>query len=149
MAPIMEIRLRVEETPSGYGEYLLATCSGDVANSRIGEDLRTKDREHFIVLMLNTRNEVCGVEVVSIGTLNSSVVHPREVFKGALMHNASSIIAMHNHPSGDVTPSTADVCITKKLLDAGKMIGIPLRDHIIVGEGYFSAADNNFWGYAS
>ena len=91
------------------------------------------DREKFVVASLNTKNEVNCVEVVSVGTLNASVVHPREVFKSAILSSAASIIIAHNHPSESVLPSREDIAITKRIQEAGVIIGIPLIDHIIIG----------------
>jgi len=97
------------------------------------EDMSLLDREHFRIINLNTKNMVLAVDTCSIGTLNSSLVHPREVFKAPLRRSSAAIIALHNHPSGDPTPSKEDLEITKRLVDAGKLLGIPLLDHIIIG----------------
>lgn len=91
------------------------------------------DREQLIVCCLDTKNQPTSISIVSIGSVNSSIVHPREVFKVAVLSNASSIIILHNHPSGDPTPSNEDINITKRLKEAGKLIGIELLDHIIIG----------------
>ena len=91
------------------------------------------NKEFFIALYLNTKNGVLKQEVISIGSLNANVVHPREIFKTACMISASSIIVAHNHPSGDPAPSREDIEITKKLYEAGKMMGIELLDHVIIG----------------
>jgi DNA repair protein RadC len=91
------------------------------------------NKEFFIALFLNTKNGVIKQEIISIGSLSANVVHPREVFKTACMVSASSIIVAHNHPSGDPSPSREDIEITKKLAEAGKMIGIELLDHVILG----------------
>jgi DNA repair protein RadC len=93
-----------------------------------------QNKEFFIALYLNTKNGIIKQEVVSVGSLNANVVHPREVFRTACMVSASSIIVAHNHPSGDPTPSREDIEITKKLAEAGKMIGIELLDHVIIGQ---------------
>jgi DNA repair protein RadC len=93
-----------------------------------------QNKEFFIALYLNTKNGIIKQEVVSVGSLNANVVHPREVFRTACMVSASSIIVAHNHPSGDPAPSREDIEITKKLAEAGKMIGIELLDHIILGQ---------------
>lgn len=90
------------------------------------------DREQFIVMGLDTKNRVNFIETVSVGTVNSSIVHPREVFKSLVVGNATSFIVAHNHPSGDVTPSQEDVNVTKRLKEVGEMMGITLLDHIIV-----------------
>ena len=96
-------------------------------------EIRTADREHLVVLVLNARSVVLAVETVSIGTLSASLVHPREVFKAAIMFNGAAIIVAHNHPSGVVDPSSEDKECTRRLKDAGKLLGIPLLDHVIVG----------------
>ena len=96
--------------------------------------LENEDREHFVTLMLDVKNRVIGIHTVSIGNLNSAIVSPREVFKAAILANAASIIVGHNHPSGDVTPSPEDIEITEVLKKAGKLLGIEVLDHIIVGE---------------
>src|SRR4029434_9928578 len=100
------------------------------------------NREHFVILLLDQKNQVIGLNTVSIGSLTASVVHPREVFKPAILSNASSILLCHNHPSGDPLPSQEDRALTVRLFQAGKLLGIDVLDHIIVGEGkYFSFAD--------
>jgi DNA repair protein RadC len=91
------------------------------------------NKEFFMALYLNTKNGVLKQEVISIGSLNANIIHPREIFKTACMISASSIIVAHNHPSGDPTPSREDIEITKKLHEAGKMMGIELLDHVIIG----------------
>ncbi len=91
------------------------------------------NKEFFMALYLNTKNGVLKQEVISIGSLNANIVHPREIFKTACMISASSIIVAHNHPSGDPAPSREDIEITKKLFEAGKMMGIELLDHVIIG----------------
>lgn len=96
--------------------------------------LESSDKEKLIVCSLNTKNEPTALEVVSIGTLNSSLVHPREVFKSSILNNANSIIVFHNHPSGEITPSNEDINITKRLQESGKILGIELIDHIIIGQ---------------
>ena len=103
------------------------------------------DREHFIVLLVNRKNEVIGINTVSVGSLIGSVVSPREVFKPAILSNAAAIIGAHNHPSGDPKPSAEDRALTERLYQAGKLLDIPVLDHIIIGDGntaYFSFADN-------
>ena len=92
-------------------------------------------QEVFGILILNTKNKIVAVHEISRGTLNSSMAHPREVFKPAVLHNAAAIICFHNHPSGDPEPSIDDVNITKRLVEAGKIMGIEVFDHIIVGDG--------------
>jgi DNA repair protein RadC len=108
----------------------------------VKEELETLDREVFLVITLNTKNKVLGLNVVSMGSINASYVHPREVFKSAILMNASCVILAHNHPSGDTTPSKDDRAITEKLFDAGKVLGIEIVDHIIVGNNFFSFMEN-------
>jgi len=98
------------------------------------------DREYFMSIHLDARNSVTGIEIVSIGILNASMVHPRELFKAAILNSASSIILVHNHPSCDLTPSDDDLKLTKRLLECSKILGIEILDHIITG----NASDEHF-----
>ena len=97
-------------------------------------DMETQAEEIMVMLTLNTKHKVTGAFEVSRGTLNSSLVHPREVFKRALLNNAAAIIIGHNHPSGNPTPSQDDIAITKRLVEAGNLLGVKVLDHIITGE---------------
>ncbi len=97
-------------------------------------NVQEEAQEVFGILILNTKNKIVAVHEVSRGTLNSSMIHPREVFKPAVLHNAASIICFHNHPSGDPEPSRDDIEITNRLVEAGKIMGIEILDHIIVGD---------------
>jgi len=90
------------------------------------------DREYFVALLLNGKNQITGIYQVSQGSLNQSIVHPRETFKAAILANSASILLAHNHPSGDLQPSTEDVSITRRLREAGDLLGIKVLDHIIV-----------------
>jgi len=100
-----------------------------------------------LCIYLNTKNRILGIEVVSIGILNSSICHPREVFKGAILASAKSIILAHNHPSGDPEPSDDDITLTKRTENAGRIIGIELLDHIIIGDGsYISLRERGLVG---
>jgi DNA repair protein RadC len=102
------------------------------------------DREHFVVILLDRKNTPIGINTVSIGSLTASVVHMRETFKAAILANAAALLCGHNHPSGDPEPSREDRALTKRLVDAGTLLGIAVVDHIIVGDGtitYFSFAD--------
>jgi len=100
---------------------------------QLTKSLKKEDKEHFLVLLLNARHEVLRKETVSVGSLNASVVHPREVFKPALLHSAASIVLVHNNPSGDPEPSDEDLQITDRLTKAGDLLGIAVLDHVIVG----------------
>lgn len=95
--------------------------------------LQDSDREMLVVCCLDTKNQPTFINVASVGTLNSSLVHPREVFKAAVLGNAASILVAHNHPSGDPTPSSEDISITTRLKEVGKIIGIDVIDHIVIG----------------
>ena len=105
--------------------------------SAIGGTLRGKKREHFLTLLLDTRNRLIRVATVSMGSLDSSIVHPREVFKEAISASAASVIFVHNHPSGDPEPSEDDLELTRRLVEAGKLLGILVLDHVILGDGTF------------
>lgn len=106
------------------------------------EDLCYLKQENFISLLLDTKNNIVAKETISIGTLNSSIIHPREVFKPAIKKSISAIIVVHNHPSGDPTPSREDIEVTKRLKNAGDILGIELLDHIIIGDHkYISLKD--------
>lgn len=100
-------------------------------------DLRFLSQEHFVCLYLNTKNQVLHKQTIFIGSLNASIVHPREVFKEAFRRSAASIICLHNHPSGDPSPSREDIEVTKRLAECGKIIGIELLDHLIIGDNKF------------
>ncbi|ASV68833.1 DNA repair protein RadC [Cytobacillus sp. FSL W7-1323] len=108
----------------------------DAANYVMNE-MRFLSQEHFVCLYLNTKNQVLSKQTIFIGSLNASIVHPREVYKEAFRQSAASIICLHNHPSGDPTPSREDIDVTKRLTECGKIIGIDILDHIIIGEKKF------------
>ena len=109
--------------------------------------LNERDREVFLVIALDTKNQPSAVNICSVGTVNSAIVHPREVFKMAILANATNIIIAHNHPSGIATPSSNDIKITKRLRDAGSILGIDILDHVIIGsdfnDEYYSFKENN------
>ena len=109
-------------------------------------DFRKADKEHFCVFFLNTQNRIIGREIVSIGTLNTSLIHPRECFRTAILKTCAAVIFAHNHPSGSLEPSDEDIAVTKRLKDAGKLIGIEVLDHVIVtAEGYKSLKEQNLF----
>jgi DNA repair protein RadC len=109
------------------------TTPGDAAEL-VREEMRLLDRESFRVILLNTKNAFIKTCAVSLGSLNASIVEPREVFKEAISASAAGVILAHNHPSGDPTPSSEDIAITKRLLKAGELLGIAVHDHIILGQ---------------
>lgn len=101
------------------------------------EEMRYHTQEHFVCLYLNTKNHIIGRETIFIGSLNSSIVHPREVYKEAIRRSSASVICLHNHPSGDPAPSREDIDVTRRLQEAGRILGIELLDHVIIGDGRF------------
>ncbi|MCL5667358.1 MAG: DNA repair protein RadC [Patescibacteria group bacterium] len=102
-------------------------------------DFRKAEKEHFCVFHMDTQNKIINREIVSIGTLNASLIHPRECFKTAIRQNCCSVIFVHNHPSGSLEPSAEDITVTKRLKNAGELLGIEVLDHIIItNESYFS-----------
>ena len=109
-------------------------CAGDVVGA-YGEELQDLDREHFYALLLDVKNRIVQRHLVSIGHATSALVHPREVFKAAILANACAIVVIHNHPSGDPQPSVEDVDITRRLVKAGELLGIPVLDHVVIGKG--------------
>jgi DNA repair protein RadC len=108
----------------------------------IRASIKDKAKEHFKLILLNPRNKIIRISTISIGTLNASLVHPREVFKDAITHSAASVVLAHNHPSGDPEPSEDDLKITKKLVESGKILGIEVLDHIIIAKNGFKSLAN-------
>ncbi len=107
-------------SPETVAGFMQATCN-------------TLDREAFFVLLMDTRNQIIAVHPCSVGSVNASIVHPRETFKAAIVAGAAAIICVHNHPSGDPTPSKEDIAITSRLVEAGVLLGIPVFDHVVMG----------------
>ncbi|MDP4177211.1 MAG: DNA repair protein RadC [Bacillota bacterium] len=129
-----ELSKRLKSFKSGE-EYKISSPKD--AADLVMEEMRHLKQECLKVLMLNTKNIVIGYNNVSLGTLNSSIVHPREVFCEAIKKSCASIIICHNHPSGDPSPSNEDINITNRIKECGKLIGIELLDHLIIGNGSF------------
>ncbi|MGE9943120.1 JAB domain-containing protein [Bariatricus sp. SGI.161] len=129
--PLVRIHA-VKEQNLPYGKRQLNTTQEVVEFS--GQLLKDADREYVLVLSVDTKCAPVGIEVVSIGTLNQALIEPREIFKHAVLSNALGVFIIHNHPSGDVTPSTEDRLVTERLENAGKILGIKVLDHIILGE---------------
>ena len=108
--------------------------------------IQDKAKEHFKLVLLNTRNKVTGIMPISVGTLNASLVHPREVFKEAIQGSASSVILVHNHPSDDLEPSEEDIKLTRRMVEAGKILGIEVLDHIIITQhDFLSLKSRGLW----
>ncbi|OWR30144.1 hypothetical protein CDO73_13885 [Saccharibacillus sp. O23] len=121
---------------SRVGDRVVIRSPRDAAEL-LAEQLRYLQKEHFVCLFLNTKNQVIAQETLSIGSLNASIVHPREVFRAAIKYGSASIVCAHNHPSGDPAPSPEDIAITKRLVESGRIVGIDVLDHIVVGDGHF------------
>src|SRR5262245_13585320 len=138
--PVYKIMLVREGRVPCYNQQIRSAVD---ASMLLHTYLADVEREYFVTIFLNQKNRVIGVNTVSVGSLTASIVHPREVFKGAILSNAASIICGHNHPSSDCQPSREDRPITTRLVEAGKLLGISVLDHVIIGgEGrYFSFAD--------
>lgn len=107
------------------------------------KDMEELNQECFVIITLNGRNKMIDKHIITVGLVNASLVHPREVFRNAILDNAFSIVVAHNHPTGDLTPSPEDIRITKQLVDAGKIIGINVEDHVIIGK-QDNPENNNF-----
>ncbi len=102
-------------------------------------------REHFVIVLLSARQGVIGVETVSIGSLNASIVHPREVFRPAITQAAAAVILAHNHPSGNPDPSDDDLALTRRLAQVGELVGIPVIDHLVIaGDGFLSFKQSGY-----
>ena len=130
---LLELAKRLGEK---RGERSVVTCPEDAADYAAPR-LRYENREHMCVMLLNVKNHILSWETISIGSLDASVVHPREVFKPAIIKGAASIILVHNHPSGDPTPSKEDLEVTARMVQVGKIMNISVLDHIIVGGDKF------------
>ncbi len=130
----LELGRRMVVASRGYNVDI--TSPEDVFNYMM-EEMRYLEQEEFRIILLNIKNKVLGVETIFRGGLNSSIVHPREIFRLALRRSAASLILLHNHPSGDPTPSAEDISITRRLVEAGEVMGVNILDHIIMGEGRF------------
>lgn len=139
---VVSIKLVKERTMS----YETKKCSSSTIAAKILQNyIGEADREHFVAIALDTKLNVNAIQTISIGSLNSAIVHPREVFKFAILSNANSILVGHQHPTGDPTPSDEDIKITQRLIETGKVIGIDVVDHIILGDSdrYLSMRDQN------
>jgi DNA repair protein RadC len=131
---VAELATRLKD--SKRTESVTISSPSDAAGLMM-EEMRHYLREHFCVVLLDTKNKVMGVEEVSVGSLNTSLVHPREVFRPAIRKACASVILIHNHPSGDPTPSREDLEVTRRLAEAGKLMGIEVLDHLVIGDGKF------------
>ncbi len=140
LAKAVQIKAGIE-----LGQRLVRTRLPDAQTIRSPQDaadllmeqLRYLQKEHFVCLFLNTKNHIIAQETLSIGSLNASIVHPREVFRAAIKCSSASVVCAHNHPSGDPTPSPEDIRMTERLCQAGDIVGIDVLDHIVIGDGIF------------
>ncbi|MGM0653224.1 MAG: RadC family protein [Bacillota bacterium] len=130
----LELGSRLATTPRQVAESIVTP--GQAADLFM-EELRYKKKEYFKILLLNIKNHVISREEISVGSLSASIVHPREIFNIPLRKSAASIILFHNHPSGDPAPSQQDLEVTRRLVEAGNILGVTVRDHIIIGDGCF------------
>lgn len=139
--PVVRIQSVRESSLTYQGEGLVGPRD---AAQLLAEYIGPADREHFVVIGLDTKNRPNVLHTVAVGSLNACVIHPREVFKVALLHNCNSIIVGHNHPSGDPTPSLEDQAITQQLAEAGRILGIEVLDSLVIAgdERYFSLRDS-------
>lgn len=135
LRPIFKNEVIREDAPAWLSSKKRVTQAEDVFE--MFRHLKDECKEQFIALHLDMKNTVICYEQVSVGSLNASIVHPREVWKGALLSSAGAIIVAHNHPSGDPTPSREDIELTKRLNECGELLGIRLLDHVIIGEDRF------------
>jgi DNA repair protein RadC len=143
--PLYSTRL-VRETEFTYPDRFQVSAPSDVADI-LRDYFQDKDREEFLTVMLDTAHTVIGLTQVSIGGLAASIVEPRQVFKTAILANAAALILAHQHPSGNPEPSREDIRITRQLADAGKIMGIPIHDHLIITEAqYTSLAERGVFG---
>jgi DNA repair protein RadC len=132
-----EISRRILSQSKWHSEKKIKT-PGDIAEIFIPL-LKDDLKEKFIVVCLNSANKIIKIETISVGSLNSSVVHSREIFKAAIENSSASIILIHNHPSGNPEPSNEDIAITKKIVEAGKILDIPVFDHLIIAGNLFTS----------
>jgi len=136
------MRCRVYLVREGNADEVIKLNNSSDVYELIKDELANSDREMLLSVMLTSKNQLIGVETVSIGSISATSMAPREVFKSAILANAVGIILCHNHPSGELTPSSEDIQMTKLLVEAGKLLGIKVLDHIIVSnKGYQSLSD--------
>lgn len=139
METIQIVKINLVREKSMNLTYGINISSPEDAEKAFREYIGDSDREVFAVMTLNNRHSITSLTTVSIGSLNSCVVHPREVFKTAILSNAESIVLCHNHPSGECQPSSEDIAATSRMQEAGKILGIQVLDHIILGDEKFTS----------
>ncbi|WP_067617538.1 RadC family protein [Alicyclobacillus acidiphilus] len=134
IAAAVELGRRIAQKPPAHKTQI--RTANDAAEY-VMDRMRYLKKEHFVTLLLDTKHHVLAEDTSSIGSLDASIVHPREIFRRAIRCSASGILCIHNHPSGDPSPSPEDIAVTKRLMDAGKVLGIDVLDHIVIGDGRF------------
>ncbi len=134
LAAAVELGKRLGLNPTA--QKPVVRCPADAADYAMPR-LRFQQREHFAIILLNIKHHILSMPIISIGSLTASVVHPREVFKAAVQNSAAAMILVHNHPSGDPSPSREDLNITRQLMEAGKLMDIPVLDHIVLGDNKY------------
>jgi DNA repair protein RadC len=144
--PLIPARVRVELVRESEPiEPIALRGSGDVYNL-LKDEVASWDRERFLTLLLDNKHVLIGIEEASVGCLTSAVVHPREIFKSIILASAAAFMMVHNHPSGDPTPSKEDIEITRRLREVGELMGVRVLDHIVIGKGrYVSFVDDGYW----
>ncbi len=140
IAAAVELGRRIVHKPAVIKPQI--RCAEDAAEY-VMDRMRHLKKEHFVILHLDTKHRLIGEETVSIGSLDASIVHPREIFRSAVKRSASAILCLHNHPSGDPTPSPEDISVTARLYEAGRLLGIDVLDHIVVGDGRYISLKAN------
>lgn len=139
---IIELGFRIHQTNQlKFGKIISSQSAGEYLIA----EMKDFEQEHFVVLFLNTKNQIIGKKTLFIGSANQSIADPRDIFKSALKNGAIKLIVAHNHPSGDVTPSKEDINLTKKLVEIGELMCLPVLDHIIVGDDcYLSMREDGY-----
>ncbi len=138
----MNYQIAIIQLPLTVKERKGEVCRSPAEVATACADMRELAQESMHVLTLNSRNKVINRHLVTLGLANSSLLHAREIFRGAIIENAVALIMVHNHPSGDTTPSAEDIQITRKMIDAGKIIGIQILDHVIIGDEPYSMRES-------
>ncbi len=144
MYHIPQVKLMVVKDGTVKADVRTIKASSDVFQLMSGY-FAGHDREEFAVLLLDAKHKVVGIHTVSIGSVSMSIVHPRETFKAAIVASASAMILTHNHPSGDPMPSQEDRELTKRLVEGGKLLGITILDHVVVGDGQYKSFADEGW----
>ncbi|MCY0888915.1 MAG: DNA repair protein RadC [Alicyclobacillaceae bacterium] len=134
LSAAVELGRRIASGPVGTRPVI---HSADDAAALVMDRMRYLKKEHFVTFYLDTKHRILGEETSSVGSLDSSIVHPREIFMPAVRRSAAAILCIHNHPSGDPTPSPEDVSVTRRLCEAGRILGIDVLDHLVIGDGQF------------